>query len=72
MAFCDYYACDLCGERKTFYDANLHYDFDEDWSHGLWGAGDMAVICSKCAETHQVFIVQKRLDTPQESDHESG
>lgn len=58
MAMCDYYLCDVCGQ-KCFYDANM------DFGSRL---GDMAAICTDCATTHRV-VVQKIeppvTDTPQ-------
>ena len=62
MALADYRLCDICG-NKTFYDANLNYDFDDpelkgkDWP--LVGLGDWVVICKECAKTH-VCVVKKR------------
>lgn len=61
MAAADYYLCDVCS-AKTFYDANLHYDKQENWERIKWfpvGAGDMAVLCRGCAQTHEVRIVPK-------------
>ena len=49
MALADYYLCDKC-EQKTFYDATVDYG---------WGVGGMAVLCKKCAGTHEVKIVEK-------------
>lgn len=57
MAGADYRSCDVCG-AKTFYDANLNYDFDAYPKHGL-RLGDWKVICEKCAETHEVKVTQK-------------
>lgn len=54
MAGADYYSCDVC-RGKTFYDANLDYDDDNN----LAGVGDIAVICESCAKTHSVIIVEK-------------
>jgi hypothetical protein len=62
MAMADYWACDVCG-AKAFYDAGLAY-----WDKNLRridskqmpdGAGDMAAICSKCAQTHEVVWRKK-------------
>ncbi len=59
MAVADYYLCDLCS-RKTFYDAELQYDGTETplsiERPLLVGAGAMAVLCTKCAATHDVVI----------------
>jgi hypothetical protein len=54
MAAADYRLCDVC-QCKTFYDANLNYDFHEYPKHGL-RLGDWAVLCEKCNETHEVVI----------------
>lgn len=56
MAAADYRLCDVCS-AKTFYDAELAYDFKKYPKHGLWGVGDWAVLCTKCAETHEVRVV---------------
>ena len=32
MAFCDYHPCDLFGEHKTFYDANMDYEQHDNGS----------------------------------------
>ena len=57
MAEADYWLCDVC-DGKTFYDAGLDYDGEYERSHDHRmlpaGAGDMAVICIKCAETHEI------------------
>lgn len=63
MASADYRSCDVCG-CKTFYDANLNYDFnDYNKNTGLHRTGDWKVICEECAKTHEVVIVKKK-DTP--------
>jgi len=65
MAAADYYLCDVCGS-KTFYDGGLQYEdyyekikdsfgVDHPWPNGV---GDMAVLCEKCALTHEVKIVK--------------
>lgn len=58
MALADYKLCDLC-ERKAFYDAQLGYDFKSYPGTGLWNCGDWKVLCSSCAETHEVVIRSK-------------
>lgn len=61
MAAADYYLCDVCG-NKTFYDAELHYDGNEnpDTHHERpVGVGHMVVLCQDCAKTHKV-IIEKR------------
>lgn len=50
MAYADYYHCDIC-DSKAFYDAQI--DWDET------RIGDMKVICKKCAESHDVVVMQK-------------
>jgi hypothetical protein len=61
MALADYRLCDACG-RKTFYDANLNYNFDElfpDGSPKLDYLGDWCVICEDCAKTYECKIVKR-------------
>lgn len=58
MAGSDYYSCDRC-EAKTFYDAEL---FDEYSKVGPYDGLSMAVLCRKCAETHEVIIRPKGRD----------
>ena len=58
MAGCDYRSCDVCG-CKTFYDANLDYDFKEYPATGLYGVGDWFVLCEKCSEKYDIIIVDK-------------
>lgn len=57
MALADYRLCDRC-EGKAFFDARLSYSDD-----GLpVGAGDMKVLCERCAETHEVIVREKSGD----------
>ena len=61
MAVSDYYLCDVCG-GKCFYDSNLNYDFENRNERGdpkLDYVGDMAAICEKCAETHEIVINER-------------
>jgi len=63
MALADYRLCDLC-ECKTFYDAELNYDFSTNLnSNGdllpSGNVGDMKVICKKCAVENIVVIMKK-------------
>ncbi len=62
MAMADYCGCARCG-GKTFYDSNLDFEDEEegtarpdDLPRGAW---DMAVLCRKCAETHEVEVQEK-------------
>ena len=67
MAFCDYHACDNCGERKTFYDANLPGEWVGDeyrygWEPCREGCGPFSgyrvvSLCHECEKTHQIVIV---------------
>lgn len=57
MAGADYRSCDICG-CKTYYDADLNWDFKEYPEHGL-RLGDWKVICIECAKTHEVVIVSR-------------
>lgn len=69
MAFSDYHACDNCGERKTFYDA----DHDQTWVNGEWRYGyakggdgypawpgyRVFALCEDCEKTHEIVIQKK-------------
>lgn len=68
MAMADYKRCDVCG-GKTFYDANLDYRMPGDklyMEHPRTyipmpcGVGDWAVLCKKCAQTHEVKVEVKK------------
>ena len=66
MATSDYYLCDVCG-GKCFYDANLNYNYSQSdgdvlisgTEYSLDYCGDMAAICTSCAETHEVVVSRK-------------
>ena len=69
MAAADYRLCDVC-EAKTFYDAELNYEFggaeiscrnggDMVLGQELQGLGDWIVICKKCAQTHEIVLQPK-------------
>ena len=67
MAFSDYHACDNCGERKTFYDADMDMEWvDGDWRYGYAKGGDgypaypgyrVYALCHECEKTHKIVIV---------------
>lgn len=67
MAFCDYHACDLCGERKTFYDANMDQEWVVDhWRVGYAPGGEgyppfmgyrLWALCGECEKTHKIAII---------------
>ena len=67
MAFCDYHACDNCGERKTFYDADMSgIGWSAEQGAYLYGSnGDyepgyrIYALCHECEKTHQVVIQPK-------------
>ena len=69
MAFCDYHACDNCGERKTFYDANMLPTFvDGVWRYDYASGGadypsypgyQIFALCHECEKTHQIVIQTK-------------
>ena len=72
MAFCDYHACDHCGEHKTFYDANLDQEFvDGAWRIG-WAKGGNGyppfpgyrawALCHECEKTHEIIIRERDHD----------
>lgn len=64
MALADYWLCDICA-AKTFYDANLNYDYDTpdeiNYRHDMRqlpsNVGDMAAICKLCAKKYRIVIV---------------
>lgn len=58
MAASDYRLCDIC-DKKTFYDAELQYDFKAYPKTGLFNLGDWACLCRDCAKTHEVVIKLK-------------
>lgn len=73
MAFCDYHACDHCGQNKTFYDASLDGDLDPetgDWMYGRSASmiegvpaypGHRAyALCFDCQKTHEIKIVERK------------
>lgn len=70
MARADYWLCDVC-DGKSFYDANLDWDYareknsvrPDDGRMIPVGAGDMAVICVQCAKTHKVVVKMKAAPT---------
>ena len=76
MASADYHTCDHCGERKTFYDA----DMEVEWVDGHWrynwakgGEGYPAfpgyrvfALCNECEQTHEIVIRQKVPAQPKE------
>lgn len=63
MAFCDYHSCDLCGENKTFYDANMNYE--DDGKGGYTYDGHRVVsLCRECAATHEIAIKPIAKDQP--------
>lgn len=56
MAMCDYYLCDVCGQ-KCFYDAAIA-EYDDAGRYLLSGrAIDIAAICESCAKTHKCIVV---------------
>lgn len=60
MAGADYRSCDIC-RCKTYYDANLNWDFEAYPEHGL-RLGDWKVICIECAKTYKCVIVKRDAD----------
>lgn len=64
MAAGDYRLCDIC-HSKTYYDANLDFDFK---AYPRWGLrlGDWKVICIECAKTHECVIVPRAAVTVSE------
>jgi NADH pyrophosphatase NudC (nudix superfamily) len=61
MAWSDYKICDLCGDAKVFYDANI---LDERYC-ATWGEPSdydpigLKAICGKCNKTHEVVIAPR-------------
>jgi hypothetical protein len=66
MAWSDYKICDLCKQRKVFYDANIE---DEHYRQ-TWGEPSnydpigLKAICGDCNKTHQVIIAPRKKDQP--------
>lgn len=70
MAFCDYHACDRCGERKTFYDADMTPEWVGDhWRYNYGPGGESYppfpgyrayALCHECEKTHEIVIREKR------------
>lgn len=58
MAFGDYHPCDRCGERKTFYDANMDYEVLNNGTI-LYGGHQVVALCRECIQTHEVKIVPR-------------
>lgn len=70
MAAGDYHTCDNCGERKTFYDANM----DPEWIDGAWRYDyckssiegvppfrgyRIYALCTDCEKTHEIVIMTR-------------
>lgn len=61
MAWSDYKICDLCGNAKVFYDANIQ---DKRYQ-ATWGEPSdcdpigLKAICGNCNKTHEVVIVPR-------------
>ncbi len=72
MAGADYYSCDVCHD-KTFYDAELDWEDDVDKPFLPVGAGQMKVICPKCAKTYEVVVRKvRRTDNSKVESHGTG
>lgn len=66
MAFSDYHPCDNCGDRKTFYDANMSMEFVEgEWRYDYAKGGTdypvylgyrVYALCHECEKTHRIVI----------------
>lgn len=65
MAFCDYHPCDLCGERKTFYDADMNVEQHKDGSL-TYDGHEVYALCHVCRETHEIIIAPKPTPEQQE------
>jgi len=59
MAFSDYHPCDNCGDKKTFYDANMNYECNDDGSITYDGGLKLWCLCRACSLTHEIVIVEK-------------
>lgn len=76
MAFCDYHPCDCCGERKTFYDADMDYGHSPDgtllyggYEHeGVYIGYRAYALCHECEKTHQIVIEPRATLNPEQSD----
>ena len=61
MAFSDYHACDQCGEKKTFYDANMDVEWCPYQMAYLYQGYRIYALCHKCEKTHEIVILPKGL-----------
>ena len=62
MAWADYKICDLCGDSKVFYDADIRDEryqatFGEESRYDPIG---LKAICGECNKTHEVVIVARK------------
>ncbi len=79
MAFFDYHACDNCGERKTFYDANMAGELvDGEWRYGYAKGGEgypafpgyrAYALCHECEKTHEILIAPREARLNGEAAH---
>ena len=58
MAYADYRHCDIC-DAKTFYDANVDYDWNEYPETGLRNTGALFVLCVACSKFHDILTKRK-------------
>lgn len=77
MASANYKLCDMCG-NKTFYDADLSYDFNDpdntpvkevgshtkSYTYSLDHLGDWAVLCDECSKKYKTVIMEIEDDVP--------
>jgi len=55
MSKIDYRCCDVCGS-KTYYDAELNWDYKNYPDTGFQYLGESKVLCRDCSKTHKVVI----------------
>ena len=63
MALADYFLCTIC-ESKTFYDADINYDwptepynrYRSDGAQLPCGVGDIHALCVECAKTYEIVV----------------
>ena len=69
MALSDYYLCDVCN-GKCFYDANLNWveDPNDPGILVIEKVGDMAVICSDCAKTHETVVIKRHTNQQEQTE----
>lgn len=55
MASADYKLCQVCG-GKTFYDSDIHYDYERGEYEGC---GECRALCLECSKEWQLMTIRK-------------